>query len=89
MQLLDLDGSNVRVTHDGSTTRLEGTVAKLSIAAAQALNQGGCSIVEARATSRPRGVGDEVGRCALDLVTDVLTPRSWIELIKERLTPGQ
>lgn len=28
-------------------------------------------------------------QCALDLVTDVLTPRSWIELIKERLTPGQ
>jgi len=39
VQLLDLDGSNVKITQDGSTTRLEGTVAKLSSAAAQALNQ--------------------------------------------------
>ena len=39
VQLLDLEGSNVRVTQDRSTTRLEGTVAKLSAAAAQALNQ--------------------------------------------------
>ncbi len=39
VQLLDLDGSNVKVTQDGATTRLEGTVAKLSSAAAQALNQ--------------------------------------------------
>ncbi|CAA9270060.1 MAG: hypothetical protein AVDCRST_MAG76-3319 [uncultured Acidimicrobiales bacterium] len=39
VQLLDLDGTNVKVTPDGSTTRIEGTVAKLSSAAAQALNQ--------------------------------------------------
>ena len=39
VQLLDLDGTNVQVTQDGSTTRIEGTVAKLSSAAAQALNQ--------------------------------------------------
>ncbi len=39
VQLLDLDGTNVRITQDGNTTRLEGTVAKLSATAAQALNQ--------------------------------------------------
>ncbi len=39
VQLLDLDGTNVRITQDGSTTRLEGTVAKLSATAASALNQ--------------------------------------------------
>jgi len=39
VQLLDLDGSNVKVTQDGSTTRVEGTVAKLSSTAASALNQ--------------------------------------------------
>jgi len=38
VQLLDLDGTNVKVTQDGSTTRLEGTVAKLSATAASALN---------------------------------------------------
>jgi len=36
--LLDLDGTNVKMTQDGSTTRLDGTVAKLSSAAAGALN---------------------------------------------------
>jgi len=39
VQLLDLDGTNLRISQDGSTTRLEGTVAKLSSAAASALNQ--------------------------------------------------
>ncbi len=39
VKLLDLDGTNVKVTQDGSTTRVEGTVAKLSSDAAQALNQ--------------------------------------------------
>ena len=39
VELLDLDGSNVTVTPDGSTTRIEGTVALLSADAAQALNQ--------------------------------------------------
>ena len=39
VQLLDLDGTNVKITPDGATTRLEGTVAKLSSAAASALNQ--------------------------------------------------
>ncbi|MGI8982964.1 MAG: hypothetical protein ACR2HM_00245 [Acidimicrobiales bacterium] len=39
VKLLDLDGTNVKVTQDGSITRVEGTVAKLSSAAAQALNQ--------------------------------------------------
>ncbi|MDQ6838857.1 MAG: hypothetical protein M3137_11130 [Actinomycetota bacterium] len=39
VQLLDLDGSNLKITQDGDTTRLEGTVAKLSATAAQALNQ--------------------------------------------------
>ena len=39
VKLLDLDGTNVKVTQDGSTTRIEGTVAKLSSAAADALNQ--------------------------------------------------
>ncbi|MDQ4131623.1 MAG: hypothetical protein M3179_00075, partial [Actinomycetota bacterium] len=39
VQLLDLDGTNVKVTQDGDTTRLEGTVAKLSATAAEALNQ--------------------------------------------------
>jgi len=37
--LLDLDGTNVKITQDGSTTRLDGTVAKLSTAAAGALNE--------------------------------------------------
>jgi len=37
--LLDLDGTNVKVTPDGAVTRVEGTVAKLSSAAADALNQ--------------------------------------------------
>ncbi len=57
MQLLDLDGSNVRVTRDRTTTRLEGTVAKLSAAAAQALNQtfgGRCSSRAWGAPSRCR-----------------------------------
>ena len=39
MQLLDLDGTNVKITKDGDTTRIEGTVAKLSSTAAAALNQ--------------------------------------------------
>ncbi|MDQ6727745.1 MAG: hypothetical protein M3066_16500, partial [Actinomycetota bacterium] len=39
VQILDLDGTNVKITQDGSTTRLEGTVAKLSSTAASALNQ--------------------------------------------------
>ena len=39
VDLLDLDGTNVKVTPDGSTTRVEGTVAKLSSAAASALNE--------------------------------------------------
>ncbi|MCA1703035.1 MAG: hypothetical protein LC808_07080, partial [Actinobacteria bacterium] len=38
VQLLDLDGTNVKVSQDGATTRLEGTVAKLSSTAATALN---------------------------------------------------
>ena len=38
VQLLDLDGTNVKVTQDGATTRIEGTVAKLSSTAASALN---------------------------------------------------
>ena len=57
VQLLDLEGSNVRVTQDRSTTRLEGTVAKLSAAAAQALNQtfgGRCSSRAWGAPSRCR-----------------------------------
>ncbi len=39
VQLLDLDGTNVKMSTDGDVTRLEGTVAKLSQAAADALNQ--------------------------------------------------
>ncbi|MDP8976675.1 MAG: hypothetical protein M3N28_10000 [Actinomycetota bacterium] len=40
VQLLDLDGTNVKMSSDGQgVTKLEGTVAKLSSAAADALNQ--------------------------------------------------
>ncbi len=39
VQLLDLDGTNVKMSSDGGVTKLEGTVAKLSTAAADALNQ--------------------------------------------------
>ncbi len=39
VQLLDLDGTNVKVSTEGAVTKLEGTVAKLSTAAADALNQ--------------------------------------------------
>jgi hypothetical protein len=39
VHLLDLDGTNVEITQDGDTTRLEGTVAKLSATAAQAMNE--------------------------------------------------
>jgi len=38
VQLLDLDGTNVKITQDGDTTKLDGTVAKLSATAAGAMN---------------------------------------------------
>jgi hypothetical protein len=38
-QILDLDGTNVKISQDGEQTRLDGTVAKLSATGADALNK--------------------------------------------------
>ena len=38
-QVLDLDGTNVKVSQDGGNTRLDGTIAKLSQTGADAMNQ--------------------------------------------------
>jgi hypothetical protein len=38
-QILDLDGTNVKISQDGAQTRLDGTVAKLSATGADALNK--------------------------------------------------